>query len=104
MKDKGRPPPPTSAPPTDPDALIGMVDRNGETVVDADGKPVLVRLGDLMGPPPDMTPDEIARHAAETRGRRKIKRRLGRTLRIYKVEIAELGPDDLEPPSVSPAG
>jgi len=102
MKDKGRPTPPTSAPPTDPDALIGMVDRNGETVVDADGKPVLVRLGDLMGPPPEMTPDEIARHAAQPLGRRKIKRRLGRNLRIYKVEIAELGPDDLQPPGASP--
>jgi hypothetical protein len=103
MADKGRPTPRTSAPPTDPDALIGMVDRNGDPMMDADGKLVLVRLGDLIGPPPEMTPEELARRALEPVGRRKIKRRLGRDLRIHTTEIVGLDLDALQRPGAPPA-
>jgi hypothetical protein len=74
-------PPP---PPTDPDALVGVVGRDGNTVVDPEtGEPILIRLGDhVHGPsrPPDQA-------------KIKVRWRLGRNLRLYREGSYELGPE-----------
>jgi hypothetical protein len=84
------PGPPPPAPPG-PDDGVGVPGADGETLIDAHGKPVLVRHADLAGPPP-LPPWEIQRPLDPAGTVRRTKRNWFTGMVTEMAEVPPQGP------------